>query len=255
MAAFPLILPGTSRPPKLVVFDLDHTLIACDATILWTEFLYEKKIVTDPIWRQYDRDMVKSYAKGVLDIRDFCRKHAGAFRSIPEEKLHALAQEFAKKKIAPLIFPDGKKWVKNALQANIPACVLSASAAFIVKPIAKLFGLTDAMGIELAFKDGFCTGEIVGIPTFQEGKVERLSQRLTEAGIGFEDVLFFTDSRNDLPLAERAGYTVCVNPDAVLESAARKNGWKVAEWKLSLRTQMTAQVDAKGVPETQTVRS
>ena len=77
MAAFPLMLPGTSRPPKLVVFDLDHTLIACDATILWTEFLYEKKIVTDPIWRQYDRDMVKSYAKGVLDIRDFCRKHSG----------------------------------------------------------------------------------------------------------------------------------------------------------------------------------
>ena len=137
MAAFPLMLPGTSRPPKLVVFDLDHTLIACDATILWTEFLYEKKIVTDPIWRQYDRDMVKSYAKGVLDIRDFCRKHSGAFRSIPEEKLHALAQEFAKKKIAPLIFPDGKKWAKNALQANIPACVLSASAAFIVKPIVK----------------------------------------------------------------------------------------------------------------------
>ena len=68
-------------------------------------------------------------------------------------------------------------------------------------------------------------------------------------------LLFFTDSRNDLPLAERAGYTVCVNPDAVLESAARKNGWKVAEWKLSLRTQMTAQVNAKGVPETQTVRS
>lgn len=102
MAAFPLMLPGTSRPPKLVVFDLDHTLIACDATILWTEFLYEKKIVTDPIWRQYDRDMVKSYAKGVLDIRDFCRKHAGAFRSIPEEKLHALAQELPKRKLRRL---------------------------------------------------------------------------------------------------------------------------------------------------------
>ena len=82
-------------------------------------------------------------------------------------------------------------------------------------------------GIELAFKDGFCTGEIVGIPTFQEGKVERLSQRLAEAGIGFEDVLFFTDSRNDLPLAERAGYTVCVNPDAVLESSARKTAGKL----------------------------
>lgn len=108
MAAFPLMLPGTSRPPKLVVFDLDHTLIACDATILWTEFLYEKKIVTDPIWRQYDRDMVKSYAKGVLDIRDFCRnmpERSAAFRrknsmhwlrSLPKRKLRRLSSQTAR---------------------------------------------------------------------------------------------------------------------------------------------------------------
>ena len=99
MAAFPLMLPGTSRPPKLVVFDPDHTLIACDATILWTEFLYEKKIVTDPIWRQYDRDMVKSYAKGVLDIRDFCRKHSGAFRSIPDTCLRPVDTYFLAKRL------------------------------------------------------------------------------------------------------------------------------------------------------------
>lgn len=108
MAAFPLMLPGTSRPPKLVVFDLDHTLIACDATILWTEFLYEKKIVTDPIWRQYDRDMVKSYAKGVLDIRDsaenipersaaFRRKNSMHWlRSLPKRKLRRLSSRTAR---------------------------------------------------------------------------------------------------------------------------------------------------------------
>ena len=250
MAVFPLTLPGTSRPPKLVVFDLDHTLIACDSTILWTEFLYEKKLITDPIWRQYDRDMVRSYSRGELDIRGFYRKHAGAFAQIPFEKLERLAQEFARKKVAPLLFPDGRKWVKNAVQANVPACILTASATFMVKPIAKLFGITDVMGCDLEFKDDFCTGEILGTPAFQEGKVERLKEKTEALGIGFEDVLFFTDSRNDIPLAQTAGWTICVNPDAVLDSAARKSGWKTVKWELSLRTQVTAQVGAQGLSGT-----
>lgn len=49
-AQFPLLLPASKLPPKLVVFDLDKTLIAGDSTILWTEWLYEKGLVKDPIW-------------------------------------------------------------------------------------------------------------------------------------------------------------------------------------------------------------
>lgn len=245
MAAFPLLIPSTSRPPKLVVFDLDHTLIACDSTILWTEFLYEKKIVTDPIWRQIDRDMEAQYAKGELDIHEFYRRHTSAFANVPVEKCAQLAQEFAKKRIAPFIYPDGRKWVKTSLQSGVPTCILSASGTFQVRPIAQLFGIADALGTDLAEENGFYTGEIEGIPSFQGGKVERLAEKLDAMGIGFEDVLFFTDSRNDLPLAERAGFTVCINPDAVLMSAARKNGWKVFNWELTLRTRLALEAAAQ----------
>ena len=131
-AQFPLLLPASKLPPKLVVFDLDKTLIAGDSTILWTEWLYEKGLVKDPIWRQIDREMIREYDQGRLDMHAFMRKHSGAFRNIPVEMLGKLALEFAKKRIAPLAYPDAKKWVKNALQAKIPMLVLSATTTFIL---------------------------------------------------------------------------------------------------------------------------
>ena len=238
-AQFPLLLPASKLPPKLVVFDLDKTLIAGDSTILWTEWLYEKGLVMDPIWRQIDREMIREYDQGRLDMHAFMRKHSGAFRNIPVEMLGKLALDFAKKRIAPLAYPDAKKWVKNALQAKIPMLVLSATTTFIVKPIARtVFGIDEAIGVDLVEENGFFTGEILGTPSFQEGKVVRLKAILSARGIDISDVLFFTDSRNDLPLAEAAGFTCCVNPDPVLLSEARRRSWKILRWELPLRTKI-----------------
>ena len=224
-AQFPLLLPASKLPPKLVVFDLDKTLIAGDSTILWTEWLYEKGLVMDPIWRQIDREMIREYDQGRLDMHAFMRKHSGAFRNIPVEMLGKLALEFAKKRIAPLAYPDAKKWVKNALQAKIP----------IARTV---FGIDEAIGVDLVEENGFFTGEILGTPSFQEGKVVRLKAILSARGIDISDVLFFTDSRNDLPLAEAAGFTCCVNPDPVLLSEARRRSWKILRWELPLRTKI-----------------
>lgn len=238
-AQFPLLLPASKLPPKLVVFDLDKTLIAGDSTILWTEWLYEKGLVKDPIWRQIDREMIREYDQGRLDMHAFMRKHSGAFRNIPVEMLGKLALEFAKKRIAPLAYPDAKKWVKNALQAKIPMLVLSATTTFIVAPIARtVFGIDEAIGVDLVEENGFYTGEILGTPSFQEGKVVRLKTILNSRGIDISDVLFFTDSRNDLPLAEAAGFTCCVNPDPVLLSEARRRAWEILRWELPLRTKI-----------------
>lgn len=243
-ASFPLTLPGTKLPPKLVVFNLDHTLIAGDSTILWTEWLYEKEIVKDPIWRQIDREMMRDYSQGHLDMPAFMRKHSGAFRKLPVAEIEKLVLEFVKKRIAPIAFPDGRKWVRNCTRAGIPMVVLSATTTFIVAPVAKLvFGINEAIGVDLVEENGFFTGEIAGVPSFQEGKITRLLAVTERMGIGIKDVLFFTDSRNDLPLAEAAGYTCCVNPDPVLLTAARRKGWKVLDWKLALRTQLA--LDAK----------
>ena len=90
------------------------------------------------------------------------------------------------------------------------------------------------IGIDLVTgEDGRLTSEILGVPSFQEGKVERVQEVLRRYGLKPEDMLFFTDSRNDLPLALYAGATEVVDPDPVLLEKAKEMGWPVHEWHVA----------------------
>ena len=106
----------------------------------------------------------------------------------------------------------------------------------------------EAIGIDLATKDGIPTGEVVGTPSFREGKIVRLAEWLemkNRTGYFNEgasataatpvtpaDVFFFTDSRNDLPLALHAGGCALVNPDPTIRAEGLKRGWPVLAWKV-----------------------
>ena len=85
---------------------------------------------------------------------------------------------------------------------------------------------------ELVVRNGRITPELSGTPTFREGKVVRLCAALEHRGLRPAETVFYTDSRNDLPLALASGDCVAVNPDPVLLEAARENGWLVNAWKL-----------------------
>ena len=61
-------VPATGFMPLAAVFDLDHTLIAGDATIGWTEYLYERGVVTDPVFREINERMKASYHAGTIDV-------------------------------------------------------------------------------------------------------------------------------------------------------------------------------------------
>jgi phosphoserine phosphatase len=45
----------------------------------------------------------------------------------------------------------------------------------------------------------------------------------------FDLTIFYSDSRNDLPLLEWADRAVAVNPDEVLRAEALARGWRIAE--------------------------
>ena len=45
---------------------------------------------------------------------------------------------------------------------------------------------------------------------------------------------FYSDSYNDLPMLERVGKAVAINPDARLRRHARKNGWSISQWSYFL---------------------
>ena len=135
-------VPATGFMPLAAVFDLDHTLIAGDATIGWTEYLYERGVVTDPVFREINERMKASYHAGTLDIAAWLREAVPAYSGLDEAERNALVSDFIEEKIRPIAYPQGFETIRAAKAAGMLTLIISASNAFFVKPIAeRVFGV------------------------------------------------------------------------------------------------------------------
>ena len=110
--------------------------------------------------------------------------------------------------------------------------VITATNEFVIRPIVALFGISEVISVELE-RDagGWYSGEIKGVPSMREGKVQRLQMWLQAQGLSFDAVeaTFYSDSVNDLPLLSRVQHPVATNPDARLRDHAQKSGWPILE--------------------------
>jgi len=105
--------------------------------------------------------------------------------------------------------------------------IITATNAFITRPIAERLGITELIASEGETIDGIYTGEPSGVPSYHEGKVLRLHQWLAGRDIGLEGAWFYSDSHNDLPLLQLVDNPVAVDPDATLRAFAESAGWPV----------------------------
>ena len=126
-------VPATGFMPLAAVFDLDHTLIAGDATIGWTEYLYERGVVTDPVFREINERMKASYHAGTLDIAAWLREAVPAYSGLDEAERNALVSDFIEEKIRPIAYPQGFETIRAAKAAGMLTLIISASNAFFVK--------------------------------------------------------------------------------------------------------------------------
>ena len=55
-----------------------------------------------------------------------------------------------------------------------------------------------------------------------------------DRGVSLSDCWFYTDSYSDLPVLERIGHPVVVNPDPRLRREAERRGWPVEWWEEAL---------------------
>lgn len=216
----------------LAVFDLDHTLIAADSSLLWTEYLWEKKIITDPAYLDADKQMMEDYSTGKLDMAAYMAFNLKSLGHATVAQVDEWVADFIDCKIRPVIYPDAVKTLAFYKENGVPIVIISATSDFIVKPVAKMLGVNLAFGIELEVKDERYTGALKGITTFREGKVKKLANFLDIRQFLPERTIFYTDSANDLPLCHYATDVLTVNADPVLQAEAEKQGWTQLTWAL-----------------------
>ena len=105
--------------------------------------------------------------------------------------------------------------------------IITATNHFITQPIARIFGVSELIAVDLEIIDGCFTGRVLGTPSFQEGKVTRFKEWKRVNSIKAREVWFYTDSHNDLPLLCLVQHPVAVDPDDKLRKEAMERSWPI----------------------------
>ncbi len=220
---------------KLALFDLDHTLLPIDSDNEWGRFLCRTGRIADPeaFAAQVDA-FFEQYKAGKLDPEAHLRFVLAAFANRPAAEIETWRQEFVDTVIRPALTAPALALVQKHLQAGDLCAIVTATNSFVTTPIAKLFGVEHLLGAEGELHEGRYTGEPrrnVTI-TFQAGKLVRIEEWLAERDQSFEsfdEIWAYSDSRNDLPMLERATHPVATNPDATLRQIAEQRGWPILD--------------------------
>jgi HAD superfamily phosphoserine phosphatase-like hydrolase len=118
------------------------------------------------------------------------------------------------------------------LHAGDLCALVTATNAFVTRPIATAFGLEHLIASEPEEIEGRFTGRVAGVPSFKAGKVIRTEAWLAQQGLdwnSFEQSIFYSDSANDLPLLEKVSTPIAVNPGNALRQIALERGWPVLD--------------------------
>jgi len=215
---------------SLAIFDLDNTLLRGDSDHAWGEFLVEQGAVDRERFASENNRYYAAYLAGTLDIYEFLEQHQ--LRPLAEHDRATLERwrtEFVRTKIAPLITPAARALVEQHRARGDTLLIITATNRFITAPIAEAFGIPHLIATEPEEVNGEFTGKVTGVPSYREGKVERLSEWLNDRHESLDDSWFYSDSHNDLPLLNLVDHPVAVNADETLADYARTRGWTIIE--------------------------
>lgn len=215
---------------NLALFDLDNTLIAGDSDFQWAQFLIEKKALDRELHETKNIEFYEQYKDGTLDIYEFLDFQLKPLARHSRLQLETWRTEFVQKKIVPIIAPGARALIERHQLDGDLCIIITATNSFVTAPIAQLLGIEHLIATEPEQKKGEFTGKVSGIPSFREGKINRLEQWLDAHNLTWLSFLrswFYSDSLNDLPLLGKVTHPVAVDPDATLKNHAEQNNWSI----------------------------
>lgn len=221
----------TTSLKKLALFDLDHTLIPIDSDYEWGVFTTALGWNDAGEFSRRNEAFFAQYRAGTLDIHAYIRFATRALCQRSATQAEAVRALFMRDVVQNVIQPNALALVQEHQRAGDWVVIVTATNAFVTRPIADAFGVPELIAVDLAVdaQTGWYNGEIYGTPSFREGKIARVQQWLAQRQMGWDEVetTFYSDSINDLPLLEHAAHPVATNPDPRLHEIALNRGWRI----------------------------
>ncbi len=210
---------------KLVIFDLDDTLLCADSEFHFTKFIVREGMLDKDFYLKKIKAFDLDYRSGNLNFKDYMRFLLYPLIGKNKKEVGELVSKFILLNKEILI----DKLTFRLLEKHKHENVLIASGALdiIVQGFANLFEISEYLGTKTEFINDKVTGETIGEPNFDTGKLVNVKNWCKNKNLNLEEATFYTDSIHDLPLVEKCKNSILVSPDEKLKEYAENNNLKI----------------------------
>ncbi len=216
---------------RLTLFDLDGTLLPIDSDHAFGEFVVHLGWADPQEHGRRNDEFFRDYQAGRLDMGKYIDFATAAWRGRAAAELDIASSRFMAEVIAPAMRQPASALVERHRRRGDRMAIVTATNDFVTRPIAQAFGIDNLIATELERDaSGRVTGRIHGVPALREGKIERVRDWLSAQGESlstFDEITFYSDSTNDLPLLEQVTHPVATNPGPALAEIAASRGWPI----------------------------
>jgi HAD superfamily hydrolase (TIGR01490 family) len=215
--------------PRLVLFDLDHTLLTGDSDVLWCDWLVAQGLLDAREFSARNADMEARYKAGTVGVMEFAEFYVGTLAGRSVASWEPVRQAFLRREVLPRIPFQARALVANHLADGDLVVMTTATNRFLTELTAEALGVQHLLATECEVVEGVFTGRTEGTLNMRQGKVVRLHEWLRQRGEALEQYhsIAYSDSINDLPLLEAVDEPVAVDPDPRLEDIATNRRWPV----------------------------
>ena len=211
-------------------FDLDRTLLLANSGKLWmqSERRLGRVTILQMILGLY---YLLLYRFGLMDIERVMHTALKVVRGQPESMIRERTHTWFRAEVAATAAPGAWSFLEAHRARGDRLVLLTSSSPYASEAAAELFQLDDFLSTVFEVQEGCFTGRVERPICYGEGKVQRAEGYAKTHGIDLDKSYFYTDSTTDLPMLERVGFPVIVQPDPPLRRRAHKRGWPILDWR------------------------
>lgn len=219
-----------ARVLGIAFFDLDRTLLSINSGTAWV--LRELRAGRLTPW-QVSRALyyLALYRLGRARLEDAIVVAVATLEGTSVDEVRQNVESFYEQYVKNAYRPGGLRALAEHKQQGDATALLSSTSMY----------LADAVARELELDAAFCnrfevdgsgahTGRSQGPVCFGSGKLEYAEAFAQSRGVSLEACVFYTDSFSDLPVLEKVGRPVVVNPDGRLRREALRRKWELVDW-------------------------
>ncbi len=211
---------------QISAFDLDHTLVSSNSSLLFYRYLITKGFYRPlSILRTLFYSIRHHYFN--LSLTDL---HILAFdeflKGAPLKLVQEEVTQFLKKDFYRFLYYPTFSRLRRAQHAGHHTVILSNGPSFIVGPIAEYLEVNEWRSSHYGVDEegNFDKVESILLGQDKANYIKKLIEKLKTKA---QEVTAYSDSDLDLPFLEAAGTPVAVRPNSKLRKISEQNAWEI----------------------------